>query len=241
MNHIGKLNIGICDDEETVIIKIQQWIKYYFQMNHFPEPDIYSYTSGEELMDDDKSFDFVFLDVKMPGVNGISTGRSVLDRNPECLIFIITSYEEYIDEAMKINVFRYISKPLNQERLYRNIRDAIKIYTTSNTKILIETKHDNVVVRAPEIIYFEAQGHNLYVATKTEKYITINKLDYWVKTLNMNYFFRTHRSFIVNMEHVVRLDHSLVYLDNGDTAYLTKRNYQNFKRAYLMYLEGARA
>lgn len=97
------------------------------------------------------------------------------------------------------------------------------------------------MLRAPEIIFFESQGHNLYVNTNRGRYISVKKMDYWVKTLNMNYFFRTHRSFIVNMEHVIRFDHSLVYLDNGETAYLTKRNYQNFKHAFMMYLEGAKA
>lgn len=240
MNQLEKLNIAICDDDKLVTNQVEQWIRNYFQINHFPEPNLFVFSSGEDLLNNDVKYDFAFLDVEMPGISGIYTGKYVLEQNSECLIFIITSYEEYIDEAFKFHAFRYITKPLDQARLYRNIGDAIKIYTTSNTKIMIETKKENVVLRAPDIIYFEAQGHNLFVNTNKGQYISLKKMNYWEETLNMNYFFRTHRSFIVNMEHVIRFDHSLVYLDNGDKAYLTKRNYNNFKRAFMMYLEGAR-
>ncbi|MBO5260881.1 MAG: response regulator transcription factor [Coprococcus sp.] len=241
MNELEKLNIAICDDDKQVTDQMEQWIKKFFHMNHLTEPNLYICGNGEELLSNNVKYDFAFLDVEMPGLSGIYTGKYILEQSPECLIFIITSYEEYIDEALKFHAFRYITKPIDQIRLYRNMRDAIKIYTTSNTKIMIETKKENIVVRAPEIIYFEAQGHTLFVNTYKEKYISVKKMDYWENTLNMNYFFRTHRSYIVNMEHVVRFDHTLVYLDNGDTAYLTKRNYQNFKHAFMMYLEGAKA
>lgn len=241
MESMHKLNICICDDDKLVAIKIERWIKDFFKVNHLPEPNIFLYCSGEDILETNIKFDFAFLDVEMPGISGIYTGKYIMEMNSECFIFIITSHEEYIDEAMKFHVFRYITKPLDQARLYRNIRDAIKIYTTTNTKILIETKNENFVVRAPEIIFFESQGHNLFVNTNKGRYISINKMDYWAKKLNMNYFFQTHRSYIVNMEHVIKFDRSLVYLDNGAVAYLTKRNYQNFKRAYLMYLEGEKS
>ena len=76
---------------------------------------------------------------------------------------------------MSLRVFRYISKPLDKSRIYRNIQDGLKICTTSNTKILIETKNENLILRAPEIIYLEAQGHTLFVNTSEGRYILCEK------------------------------------------------------------------
>lgn len=240
MNQRSKLNIAVCDDDIFVTEQLSEWIKEYFVSNHLEEPNIYEFDNGEDLIKSEVKYDFVFLDIVIPGMNGINIGRRLLEQNEECLIYIITAYDSYLDAAMSLRVFRYISKPLDKSRIYRNIQDGLKIYTTSNTKILIETKNENIILRATEIIYLEAQGHTLFVNTSEGKYISVRKMDYWEKTLDTMGFFRTHRSFIVNMEHVVRFDHSLVYLDTGVTAYLTKRNYQNFKHAFMMYLEGAR-
>lgn len=140
MCHAEQLNIAVCEDDKLVVDQMEKWIKNYFLINHLSVPRIFLFSDGESLLNSNIKFDFAFLDVEMPGISGIYTGKYILEQNSECLIFIITSHEEYIDEAMKFHAFRYITKPIDQVRLYRNIRDAIKIYTTSNTKILIETK-----------------------------------------------------------------------------------------------------
>jgi len=135
-------------------------------------------------------YDFVFLDIVIPGMNGINIGRRLLAQNEECLIYIITAYDSYLDAAMSLRVFQvYFKSRLTNPVYNRNIQDGLKIYTTSNTKILIETKNENIILRAPEIIYLEAQGHTLFVNTSEGKYISVRKMDYWEKTLDTRGFF----------------------------------------------------
>ncbi len=232
------LKIAICDDDEMVVARMEKWLQDYFKIYQMPKPQLDRYYSGEAMLDCGINYDIVMLDIEMPGMNGIYIGRELMHRNSACLIFVITSYGEYIDDALRFRAFRYLTKPLDQGRLYRNLKDAIKIYTTSTTKIAIETKHEVVTVKAPDIIYFESQAHKLIAHTKYGDYVCVKNMNDWEKSLNMNYFFRVHRSFIVNMEHIVRFDNTLVYMDNDQTAYLTKRKYHEFKRAYMMYLEG---
>lgn len=181
-------NIAVCDDDIFVTEQLSEWIKEYFVSNHLEEPNIYEFDNGENLIKSEVKYDFVFLDIVIPGMNGINIGRRLLAQNEECLIYIITAYDSYLDAAMSLRVFRYISKPLDKSRIYRNIQDGLKIYTTSNTKILIETKNENIILRAPEIIYLEAQGHTLFVNTSEGKYISVRKMDYWEKTLNTRGF-----------------------------------------------------
>ncbi len=65
-------------------------------------------------------------------------------------------------------------------------------------------------------------------------------MQYWLNTLPGNCFFQTHRSFMINFSHVTDFDRTLVHMSGGFSAYLTKRKYHAFKKAYLLYLESTR-
>ena len=73
--------------------------------------------------------DIIFLDIEMPGLNGIYVGNELKKRDKNTIIFIITSYSECsLDEAMRFHVFRYPSKPIDKQRLFRNLKDALDLY-----------------------------------------------------------------------------------------------------------------
>lgn len=94
---------------------------------------------------------------------------------------------------------------------------------------------------ASQIIAIEAQERKVIVHTARQDFDSIHNMDYWLEHLPQNSFFQTHRSFIVNFEHIVDFDHSTIHLSNQQiTAYLTRRKYSSFKNAYLLYLESMR-
>ena len=177
----------------------------------------------------------------MPGLNGILIGQELKQRNKNTIIFIITSFTEYLDDAMRFHVFRYLSKPLDKQRLFQNMNDALELYNSTNTKIPLETKDGVYTVSASDIIFIEGRKRTIHVYTTQREYIVIPKMSYWVTTLDSPCFFQSHRSFIVNMQYVTNFDHSLIHLYNDQyTAYLTRRKYSDFKEAYFLYLESTR-
>ena len=177
----------------------------------------------------------------MPGLNGIYVGNELKKRNKNTIIFIITSYSEYLDEAMRFHVFRYLSKPIDKQRLFRNLKDALDLYHSMTVQVPIETRQGVHNVPISSIIMVEAQGKKVIVHATARDYESIHTMQYWLDQLPVNRFFQTHRSFIINYEHITNFDHMLVHLSNGQfTAYLTKRKYSAFKGAYLLYLESTR-
>lgn len=177
----------------------------------------------------------------MPGMNGIFVGNELKKANKNVIIFVVTSYSEYLDEAMRFHVFRYLSKPLDKQRFFRNMKDALTYYNSITTKIPVETKQGVYSFPASQIIAIEAQGRKVIVHTARQDFDSIHNMDYWLEHLPKNSFFQTHRSFIVNFEHIVDFDHSTIHLSNQQiTAYLTRRKYSSFKNAYLLYLESMR-
>ena len=151
------------------------------------------------------------------------------------------THSEYLDDAMRFHVFRYLSKPLDKQRLFRNLDDALKHYNNISLKIAIETKDSICTLSTTDIISVEARERKVIVHTVQQDFISIHNMNYWKECLPSGSFFQTHRSFIVNFLHIKEFDHSLVYLDKRLlTAYLTRRKYHPFKDAYLLYLENLR-
>lgn len=78
------------------------------------------------------------LDVEMPGFDGIYVGNELKKQNESVIIFIVTSYLEYLDAAMRFHVFRYLSKPIDKQRLFQNLDDALELYYSINQKSLLK-------------------------------------------------------------------------------------------------------
>ena len=236
-----KMRIVLCDDDKAFVQQLCKVLQEYFQEIRTKCPEIAYFYSGETLLADTGAKDIVFLDIEMNGIDGICVGRVLKKENPESIIFIITSYAEYLDEAMRFHVFRYLSKPLDKQRLFRNLKDAISIYMASTVKIAIETKEGIHAVWASKVILVEAQGRKVMIHTVGQDYQSVQNIRYWAETLCEKCFYQTHRSFIVNMEYVDDFDRTVISLcQNRLQAYLTRRKYNDFKAAYLLYLESMR-
>ena len=235
------MRIIFCDDDELILVQLKRYLSEYFQINHLPQPEYAGYTSGEELLEKEQHPEIVFLDVEMPGLSGIHVGAKLKQRNPYAKIFILTSFPDYLDEAMKFHVFRYLSKPLDKKRLFRNMKDALYQYSVDTCPVTIETKEKSVVCYADEIIMVEAVEKSSIVHTTHATYETIQPIRYWEKLLEVGCFYQPYRSFIINLRYVNSYTRDSIILvppkGTSYTAYLSRRKYKDFKNAHLLYLE----
>jgi len=235
------MRIFICDDDSLFIDELKKYITCYFEHNHLKCPEISCFSNGEDLLSNANKIDILFLDIEMPGMNGIYIGQELKRKNEKIIIFIVTSFAEYLDQAMRFHVFRYLSKPIDKQRLFRNLKDAIDLYHTMTIKIPVETKQGVYTISASSIISIEAIGRKIIVHTTLKDFESIHNMLFWLEYLPKNCFFQTHRSYIINFEHVTDFNHTLIHLANHQfSAYLTRRKYSAFKEAYLLYLESTR-
>ncbi len=232
------MRIVICDDDTAITMQLTGYLQEYFQEHGLKMPQIQTFHSGEELLCDSDSQDIVFLDVKMQGVSGIRTGELVKRRNPDSIIFIITSYLEYLDDAMRFHVFRYLTKPLDRQRLFRNLKDALALYTSSYARIPIETRQGVFSVPASDIVCVQTLDRKVCIHTVSTAYESVYNIQRCEQLLHQSCFFRTHRSYIVNLEYVTDFNHFLIHLSLPPfEAYLARRKYSAFHDAYLLFLE----
>ena len=148
-------------------------------------PVIQCYHSGDDLLSDTEDKDIVFLDIEMPGLSGIYVGNKLKTQNKDTIIFIVTSYSEYLDDAMRFHVFRYLSKPIDKQRFLKNFKEAVQLYNSANITIPIETKDGVYTCNAADIISLESFGHTIIVHTCREDFIANHNMNYWSNVLNM--------------------------------------------------------
>lgn len=237
------MRILFCDDNLEILNQLQKYVSEFFKELGGKQPEYAAYLNGDSLLRNEQFADIAFLDVEMPGRSGIHVGAKLKESNPRIKIFIVTSFPDYLDEAMRFQVFRYLSKPIDKNRLFRNLKDALYQYNIDSQKISINTSSGLVVLPSDEIVCFESDQCKVLIYTTDGIIQTTDNIEYWRKTLSLPCFFSTYRSYIVNMRFVFKINKDSVELKYGDmskTAYLARRKYTEFKDTYLLYLESMR-
>ena len=230
-----------CDDDPKILAELKKYMKEFFKLSALPMPEMSFYGSGDALLDAQDYGDIVFLDVEMPGQSGIFVGRKIMQKKPHAKVIILTNYPEYLDEAMEFRVYRYLSKPIDKDRLFRNLKSAIKQHFEETNVIDIRTKDGLISLNSDEIICAKYSSRKTTIYTTAETLESPEGIDYWKNILTEPCFFQTHRSYIVNLIFVKKIDKlSVTLCHNGQTvtAYLTARKYTEAVNAYLQYRGG---
>ena len=163
------------------------------------------------------------------------------EKNPKIKIFIVTSYLDYLDDAMEFHVFRYLSKPIDKARLFRNFKEALYQISMEAEKISIETKEETIICSSDEIVRIETADRRGSVHTLARSLESVENAKYWDRLLKYRSFNRPHRSYIINLKYLQSYTHESIVLKTPDgriwEAYIARRKYQEFKDAHLLFLE----
>ncbi len=233
------MRILFCDDDLKIMSNLHKMVLEYFSRPRQTNPECVLCSSGEELLATGEIGDIAFLDVEMDGLSGIHTGERLMKINPRIKVIIVTSYPDYLDEAMKFHVFRYLSKPVDKQRLFRSLKDALYQINTYSKPIVIETFDEYKTVDAEDIICFESDTRQTIIHTVHGKLCGKLGIEYWTKSIDIPSFFATSRGFIINMKYVSSFNNEIVrltYQQFSINAYLSRRKYKSFRNAYLLYI-----
>ena len=116
--------IGICDDERSAIDELKQIITLLADRIEHPLV-LRSYTSPKKLLTDAGVLRILFLDLDMPGMDGIEVGRKMLHLNPGCRIIMATGRSDRYKEAFHINALRFVTKPFSSAEILEAIQAAL--------------------------------------------------------------------------------------------------------------------
>jgi two-component system LytT family response regulator len=185
--------------------------------------------------------DLVFLDIAMPGYSGFELLDFFDEQNLNFKIIFVTAYSEHSLRAFETSAVDYILKPVRLEHIARALKKLSFDDTGNETrqykvlkenlgnqqdkKIVLQTAETIFVVRMDDIIYLQADGSYTRFYTTSHGVLTITK-----KLIDFEYlensgpFFRTHRSYIVNLNHIKKVDKKefILVMNNDAEVYLAQ-------------------
>jgi len=179
--------------------------------------------TGEELIElyFEHRPDVLFLDIEMPGMTGVEAAKQISKStsNPPLFVFT-TAYDSYAIDAFEIEAVDYLLKPFDQARLQQSLervkarlhkrREVIVEENTApapraDAKLLIDDG-EKMLVLSPDAIYYAVPSQRmLEIHTENgviESKMTLQELE---KKLEGRSFFRTHRSYLVNLDHILEI------------------------------------
>ncbi|WP_316793502.1 LytTR family DNA-binding domain-containing protein [Pedobacter frigoris] len=174
--------------------------------------------SAVEYLQENK-IDLIFLDIKMPDINGIDFLNSL--SNPPMVIFT-TAYSEHAVKSFELDAIDYLLKPFSLARFLKACNKAQELYnlrnkaeTIENDFFFIKDGYEQIKVFLEDILYIEASGNYTLIHSLNNKLISTRvPLNEMLLMLPPKKFIRTHRAFIIAQNKITKFDRSQIWIDN---------------------------
>lgn len=224
------MRVAIIDDEKQWVAYTKKLVQEHYKKDN---PEVYGFLSGVQFMQKLQPYDVVIMDLEMPDQDGFKTISEYKKIYKKSIILILTSHMELAQKGYLVNAFRYINKANFTEELKSALIsiDALKSLDEKITlNILNAGKHD---ITISDIVFFETEKRNIKVHTTHNKFICTDTMDYVEKLLSTKGFFRSHKSYLVNLSMVHSYCKGDILMINNQSAMVSARKYPIFKQKYL--------
>lgn len=231
--------IAVCDDEKIVCDEIERYLE---EISHKLDETfiIDIFHSAEQMLAELSSdTDIILLDIKMDRLTGIEAARKIREKNDKVYIIFITTMTEYALEGYEVHAFGFIKKPVCYAPLERYVTEAIRrLSTRRNDLITINDKSGAVTIYSSWIIFIEVYRHYVIVVTTKDKINVSTPLAEIEKLLISKGFFRTHKSYLVNMRHIKSIENSSLVMSDGSAVLLSKHRKKEFMESFIRFSGG---
>lgn len=232
-------NIAILDDEHDCLDMLSEEINLILFSRKI-DYKIKTFSKSDDFLDYTKSnsINLLFLDIDMPGCNGIIFSKNIYKIMPNCDIIFMTSHSEYMKDAFNLNVFAFIDKSEIKERLSNTLYSFIDEYIDISNFVL-PTPEGDIFLAENEIVFFEKVNRKIYLQTRN-RYIQIyykNLKDVYALVKN-SYFVYSSQSCIVNLSWIDKLKNNEIFFKGLDvTQFISRKMKKHFDLTLLDYKE----
>lgn len=237
-----KIRIACCDDEKQQLelyktmftnIEIRQDIKLnveYFLSGNF---------MLERFQSEKNPFDLVYLDMDMDEKSGLDLAKEIRQNyHSDCLILFLTNYPKYMQNSFDVRAFQYMIKPVQFDEFEKKFNAARKyLEKDDKNRVVLKIDEDNVVFFTNEIYYIEKEKSSKQFLVYLEDKCVVAKgvLSAIENQLLEQHFMRTHRSYLVNMKHIRRIQKNDLVLSNGNLVPISRRKEKELKQQFMRY------
>lgn len=209
------IRILIADDDPGMLLLMRKLIERAEDYQLVGEAQ-----NGEELLALYEKFrpEVVLMDVEMPGMSGIDCARVIQDRDPKAVLVFATAHEQYMKSAFEVYAFDYLVKPFPVERALntlRRIRERLLESAAAQAvnarprprqapaRLMLKSRDGLSFVDIEDILLVQREERQTVIYTVNDgRYVTSEGLSELEERLPANMFFRSHKSYIVNIDQI---------------------------------------
>lgn len=232
-----ELKILLCDDEKVYLDDLSEKLNSYMQCRGI-EAEIVTSQCAAAVLQQDLLYDIAFLDIEMDSLDGIALAKALRQCNARVMIFFVTAFAEYQDDAMDFQAFRFFEKPIDSERLYAGLDKALKYRDSLFVDVYVRTDSCVKKLHMDDILLVKTAGREICVVTAQENYTLWGTLEEWRAKLDTPFFCRIHKSFVINLHHVRQYSYKEIVMSNGEHVPIPSRKQAAFHQVWFDYLKG---
>lgn len=228
--------IAICEDSavDAALIEklLSRWANQHqevIQVEVFPSAESFLFQYAE-----DTAYDILLLDIELGAMDGVTMAKQIRRDNEAVQIIFVTGFPDYIAEGYEVAALHYLMKPINPEKLFSVLDRAIQRIQKAERMVLLPVNSGILRFPIEQIQYVEAFSHSVVVTTeKTDLKVKLSLSE--IERRLGDGFIHCHRSYLVNIKYIARLNKNEVILDSGKSLPLSRKAAPLVHRAFISY------
>lgn len=234
------IKFAVCDDEPFMLSDVAARLSEYAEEKQI-EYQLLRFGSGKVLLSGKQDFDILFLDIQMEQPDGMETAKLLRRRGFHGLLIFITVLKERVFDSFEVEAYDYLIKPLDESRFRRLMDRALQtMQRRAMQNITIQNGGGCRVIPFSQIIYCEVLGRKIYLHCQGGETIDYyDKLEDLEKRMDSR-FFRCHRSYLVNLDHMRGCRAGRAALSDGSEIPVSRLREQTLTHALLTHMRERR-
>lgn len=235
------IKIAVCDDDLSALNEIAGLFDKY-RLEREQEMAYTTFQSPLELLaeiEKGRRWDVLFLDIIMPGQNGISVAKEIRQYDKNAKIIFLTSSAEFAVESYMVGAFFYQLKPIGEEKSFYQLVDSVisECEKVQRHSLILRCKSGIARIDLKKLEYCEVMGHTLLFHLENGKVLesTGSMDELYGKLAEYEGFLRPHRSFVINMEYIQSISYKAITMDNHAEIPIPHGKCSEIKKKYLDY------
>lgn len=230
------LKIAIVEDDSNELLELKSILKNWLDKKQL-QYEIDEYHSGDEFLiqfNKAKRYHLIFLDIDMPGKNGMETAMFIREKDTQVLLVFVTYMVQYAVQGYAVSACEFIVKPIIEEQLYVKLEQIIPKIKLRKNVLTIQNKAELIRIKVSDIYYIEVYGRKLIFHTiqgKIESYGSLKKMQ---EELQYNDFVRCNKCYLVNLFYVNRIEDNIVSVGVDDLQ-ISRREKKHFMNCFVQY------
>lgn len=197
------MHVAVCDDEKKILEYLSERIKEAFELQKFAA-SIDSFQDSAVFLKQlqNTTYDVIFLDIDMPGINGFDIGEYLVSCAHESIILFVSNKEETVYESLKFRPFRFIRKNCFEQEIDEAVKALIVELCSSKDHIVLSNGNRQIRIAPNRIRYVESNNKTLKIVSQTDTIELRYRMMDIEEKLRGYGFIRIHKGYLVNYRYI---------------------------------------